>query len=286
MKTSDQDRIDMVSLYLRGESITTIGKRFNVTPQNVFYILIRRKIKMRTSRNRKYFLQENYFDKIENQEQAYILGFLFADGYNDQKSGQISLNLHEKDKQILIDISKILQPDKPLQYIKYVGKKYDNIMNRSNQFRMVIGSRKISNILAKIGCICNKTYTIRLPKLKNKLIRHFVRGYFDGDGSISKGIRKGNEAITITSNVFFIEDLQDLFANKMGFNKTKLYFRFPDNKKIATLIICGGIQVKRFYNFIYKDATLLLERKKKVFEEIMCPKSQEYIIEKCNCIKK
>ena len=53
-----------------------------------------------------YTFDTHFFDEINTQEKAYVLGFLFADGYNYEKRGVVSLSLQEKDKEILDKISK------------------------------------------------------------------------------------------------------------------------------------------------------------------------------------
>jgi hypothetical protein len=65
-----------------------------------------------------------------------------------------------------------------------------------------IYNTKIVSDLYKHGCVNNKTFKIKLPKLREDLIRHFIRGYFDGDGCISL------PNIKILGNEDFISSLQ------------------------------------------------------------------------------
>lgn len=48
---------------------------------------------------RKYSLNESYFEKIDSEEKAYFLGFLFSDGSVSKYS--LNLSLAEVDKEIL-----------------------------------------------------------------------------------------------------------------------------------------------------------------------------------------
>lgn len=51
------------------------------------------------------------------KKKAYILGLLYADGYNDTDRNSVSLGLKETDREVLDKITALMQPTKPLQYI-------------------------------------------------------------------------------------------------------------------------------------------------------------------------
>ena len=220
---------------------------------------------------RTYFLDESYFDVIDNQDKAYFLGFLYADGYNNTKRGSVILSLKEIDLHILEDLNKLLQPTKPLQYIDYKGKQ-----KSTNQYRLVVSSRKISNALVNLGCGNKKTFILKFPNNEQvpfKLIHHFVRGYFDGDGSVNNGKR---EHISVVGTREFLTDLQLLLIQQLNFTATKFITRFPErNNNITSLVYCGVNRCNDFSNWLYKDANLYLNRKKAVFDN--------YKIRRINC---
>ena len=62
---------------------------------------------------RKYPIVEDFFDEINTEEKAYILGLLYADGYNDTNRNSVSLGLKETDREILDKITVLIQPTKP-----------------------------------------------------------------------------------------------------------------------------------------------------------------------------
>lgn len=72
----------------------------------------------RNIRNKRYSIDENYFDNIDNQEKAYFLGFLYSDGYNNTDKGEIVLNLQERDEEILIKFKNLLKYSGKLYYLK------------------------------------------------------------------------------------------------------------------------------------------------------------------------
>lgn len=68
---------------------------------------------------RKYEIDENYFDIIDSEHKAYTLGFLYADGYNNEKKNIVKISLMEDDIDILKQIREPICPNKPLRYYKY-----------------------------------------------------------------------------------------------------------------------------------------------------------------------
>ena len=45
-------------------------------------------------------------------------------------------------------------------------------------------SNKLVSDIEKLGVIENKTLVLTFPELPTELVHHFIRGYFDGDGSV------------------------------------------------------------------------------------------------------
>lgn len=66
-----------------------------------------------------------------------------------------------------------------------IGKEYSRIQ---------ISSKTLTADLLKLGCTPRKSLTLKFPNdgifKSNDLIRHFIRGYFDGDGSVFISMEK------------------------------------------------------------------------------------------------
>jgi hypothetical protein len=139
-------------------------------------------------KKRKYFYNEDFFERIDNEEKAYFLGFLFADGCvinNVEKYRyQVTLKLHTKDKHILEE------------FIKKINGEMDVWTHGQRDICEInLSGKKIVTDLINKGVVPNKTFTITYPIIDEYLERHFLRGYFDGDGCIriSKDKRDGTE---------------------------------------------------------------------------------------------
>ena len=233
---------------------------------------------------RKYPIVEDFFDEINTEEKAYILGLLYADGYNDTNRNSVSLGLKETDREVLDKITVLIQPTKPLQYINTQN---NGFKNSQNQYRLVMESRKISQRLIELGCGKAKTHNLVFPtgtQVPKYLQRHFIRGYFDGDGSVSGDKQK---QLSFVGTIDFLLHLQQILIEELGFSKTKLDQRHKErDNEIRSLRYCGINQCITFRDWLYKDATIYLERKKNIFDSYI---SFERVQRKCSvdgCDKK
>lgn len=232
---------------------------------------------------RKYKLDETYFEEVNTEDKAYFLGLLYADGYNQvtNKGKYISLSLQVSDIHILRDFKKALGSTQKLCLLRAKKKTH------SDQARLQINSKKLCEDLVKLGCIQNKSLMLTFPTfLPKHLIHHFIRGYFDGDGCVWEGkkYRKvfkdstckfgqrertvHNVKFNITGTLHFITGVQNILVSSIGFKKNKLNV----SKAIANCVqleYSGRKQMKRFYDFLYKDYTVFLNRKKSKFESII-----------------
>lgn len=232
---------------------------------------------------RKYKLNESFFEKIDSEEKAYILGFIYADGNNKTQGSGLMFTINAIDVEILEKIKKALNSDAKI------------VITETDEYRLGkrahidFNSRKFSKDLTEKGAPPNKTYKIIFPAFLDKnLIPHFLRGYFDGDGCIWNGKRKKmtvkdssckngfknrivhNVKFTFTSNTNFILGIQNHLVENLGFKRNKIFYRHKENKKIATLEYSGRGNIKKLYDYMYKGATIFLERKFNKFNEILC----------------
>lgn len=226
----------------------------------------------------------NYFKTIDTEEKAYILGFLYADGYNSDK--QVVITQLEQDVDILEKINKALDADNQI-------KRKLQSTNNKTVCRLCYSSIDMCTDLTNLGCFRNKSLACTFPTFLDKsLIRHFIRGYFDGDGCVWIGKRKimtvkdktrpsgfrerivQNVKFTITGNMTFINSLQDELVQMLGFKKTKLNFSKAKNAnnstcdKVCTMEYSGRKQMQSFYNYMYEGASIWGNRKRLKFEEI------------------
>lgn len=264
-----QERYEEIKdMYLNQNiSSTQIAKIMGAKRYQINYILEKNGIaKTFSEARREYGLDEHYFDEIDTPNKAYILGFLYADGYNNDINHTVVLTLHEKDKDTLEKIRKELKCEKPLYHISSVNKKDGKPRELES---LILASKHMSETVKKWGLIPNKTFTLEFPKfLSDNLVSHFIRGYFDGDGCayIEKRVdRQDRLFVSIMSSTKFCCEMQQ-YLEKLGL---KMYVNHPTNKNENNSLIRATkrADVKKIKDYIYKDADLYMERKRKKFEE-------------------
>lgn len=234
----------------------------------------------------KYSLNQNYFEKIDSEDKAYFLGFMYADGYNQEnRSKYISISIQERDREILDNFQYYLDSNYPIKI--YERNKINP--NFSDICSLQVNGKKISEDLRDKGCIQAKSKVLLFPteeQLPKHLYRHFIRGVFDGDGSVWEGkrklmdikdlTRKEGHRIKIIHNVKFnitgtesmMLGIQKILVGELLFKMNKLN-RSKNIENCVQLEYSGRLQMKKFYDFLYSDSNVYLKRKKKKFEEIL-----------------
>jgi hypothetical protein len=129
-----------------------------------------------------YPFNEGFFDSIDTPEKAYWLGFIAADGgVNGLEEGQapvLALNLADRDREHLETFQRVIGRDAP---IRTATSSYG-----TGVARLLIVSRPFVEALMCHGVRPKKSMTIEPWDGPPDLMRHYWRGVFDGDGSISK----------------------------------------------------------------------------------------------------
>jgi len=208
---------------------------------------------------RKYTVNSNYFSIIDTEEKAYWLGVFFADG-NITKEGeckQIRFNTIDKDWLSIF-----------ISAINYSGTYHIETHKKYNKdiYCLTVGDDTLHDDLNTLGCIPNKTKVITFPNISENLIPHFIRGYFDGDGSV--GIYKNasnNNYYTLRSSFCTgSEQFMVQLANKLPCHTKTIQKRKDSNLWVLVFSVKDSI---RLYNYMYKDATVWLHRKRDKFEK-------------------
>lgn len=256
---SEEQKDLVLTLYQDIGFSVDVGKLFGVGHKVITKILEERGVVRTASKNRQYKINENYFDKIDTPNKAYILGFLYADGSNCMSKRTITMSLEEGDRGILDRIRNEIGSERPLEFIDY-SNKHDFGYTYKNQYRLLLFSSHMCKALQSHGMVPNKSLILEFPILDDKLISHFIRGYFDGDGGLYQGKKETNFTLTITSANDFCIRLKEIVKCKVGIN-SNIYDASNRNGITKVFNISGRMQVKSFLDWIYKDADLFLERK-------------------------
>ncbi len=256
---TEEEVQDIIQSYLNGESSVQIGKRYNTTHKPILKLLKKNDIyvdKLARRFHRQYALNEDYFDDIDTQDKAYIFGFLMADGNNNPSKQTISMALQEEDKYILEEMRSKIGSEKPLEFIDY-SNKHDFGYTYKNQWRLNLFSKKFCEVLAEKGIVPGKSSCLQFPTcIPNNLLSHFIRGYFDGNGTICST----STLVSITSTKDFCTSLNNLLWQHLNI-QGRLNEASNHNGITYTYTITKISDVIKFLNWIYNDAHMYLIRK-------------------------
>ena len=194
-----------------------------------------------------YSHNEDYFEVIDTEPKAYWLGFMAADGCvrNCSHSKWIfSINQAVKDVHHIQKFKEAIEATNPIYY-----------QNKTNSaVRLRINSKKTCLDLIDKGIVPNKSLILEPPKnVLQNLIRHWIRGYFDGDGCISiRPKRKGRKRVTILGTNEVCEFISSQIPFNTPISKFQNIYRVRINREKA---------IQWVYQYFYLDSTVFLERK-------------------------
>lgn len=223
-----------------------------------------------------YPCNENFFDEL-NEKSLYWLGFLATDGWvvKHNYTYEISLKLANKDLEHLKLFKEQLESQSPIhdkiekKIAGQDGFKKDEYL--ANQ--ITISSEKIFNRLAEFNIVPQKTHIYRFPKqLKiHPDVRHFIRGCLDGDGWWRTHKNNGKDYVTdirvgMCGTPIFVREMFDIIKDKLDIKSGSYYIR--KSSKTADFEFCAKNDVKKIADYLYRDATIYLERKCQVLNVI------------------
>lgn len=261
---------DIVDLYKKGSPTTEIAKTYGCNHKTILEILSYHDIdrKCPSDARQQYNYPTNTFNYIDTEEKAYWLGFLYADGSIHRN--EVALGLHTQDENHIIKFKLFMEYEAPIKYPK------------PNCCRISITNKSIAEDLIEKGCFRRKSSILKFPtesQVPNHLISHFMRGYFDGDGCLSKHVKRNRYSFSVLGTYEFISRYQDILIETCGCNRTKLGQRHPDRPNNNYTLVYGGRKdIKNILDFLYKDATVYLDRKYNKYLQFINDYSKVYDI--------
>lgn len=197
----------------------------------------------------------DYFETIDTEDKAYWLGFIYADGNINKAKNTLTINLQGRDNGHLAKFNKCIQGNFNVKIFdaNKNGKTY-------SMCQILVYSTKMANDLINQGVVPNKTNVIEFPNIPDNLVNHFIRGYFDGDGTVcERKHKKGPSDLACSftcGSVKFLEVLRSILFQ----NNIKSYL-VPSGDNKCYLSLAGLQNPDVFLKYIYNDATIYLDRK-------------------------
>jgi len=207
---------------------------------------------------------------INTEEKAYLLGILYADGcITDKGNYQKHIRLSLADKEL---VDRLYELFPFFNYESWDFSKYNK--NSVKQFSLRKTCKELYNDLKSHGLQERKSTenrnNIKFPDIPKELWHHFIRGFFDGDGSVYKQKSRPNNirAEICSSSKTFMTELTKIFVHS-GIKFWKLREKQPTGRGKLVMYILEWTKwqdVLELGKFIYKNSTIHLERKKNAFD--------------------
>lgn len=242
------------------------GAQFGMSKSKTKRILTDNGVKIRTNSEaqRKYSLNEKYFD-VESHNMAYILGLFAADGTIRKDSNEIKITLSSIDKEILEKIQLEIGSSRPLREFT-TEKGYQNTT-------LDFCSERMKLKLAEYGVVPNKTTNLIPPiKLNPLFIPDYIRGYFDGDGCITTTgyLNHGIEWKIVSASKEILDYFENYFFEQFGVPKIHIHWRKKEKNKLQLYDLRYSTNFsKQLYDILYTPNALFLQRKKERYEQLI-----------------
>lgn len=241
------------------ESSRSIAKLFGVSKS------VTERLSVYTERKKELIeVDENYFNIINTEDKAYWLGFLYADGYiKKRKSNSYTVELCLAE----IDLEHLKKFKKTLKSNCTIRRKIVKLNNKEFvAYRLCISREKMYNDLINKGCIENKSLVLTFPNSDifedKNLVKHFIRGYVDGDGCIGIYGKNNTPHLSMLGTYDFLNGVLmwlkehgklDTSANVTrctGKGKEKIFQLSLSNRKAMSALF-----------HLYENSNIYLERK-------------------------
>lgn len=227
-----------------------IRRKYGTKPETLIHYL---KI-MNLPYDRKYKKEynRNAFNEIKTEEDAYWLGFITADGYLNEERHFLNIKLGEKDMGHLEKFCHYLNA-KPEEFIVKDKGGSNNLV-----YSVTFNSIELENNLKQYGLQQRKSTKENYYQVQTHLIRHYIRGIFDGDGGFIENNQKNRiDRIQIVGSLNILNSIKEeieqyvVDVNPINVKQKELY----------VLLISGYNKIYKVSHWLYEDSNIYLDRK-------------------------
>lgn len=270
-----QQILELYDLYKNGMTMRELASSRDFSEESIRRWFIEKGLNTKLLWNKPRF-DYTYFHNIDTTRKAYYLGFLFADGSICRNNYRISIFLQDRDSNIIKSFHSDLKSQINIQY----REAFDNTRA---QYGVYFNSKDMYYDLINLGIKDNKSIEgMNFPSIDSNLIPHFIRGFFDGDGTIClrqamyKGRKNGiNRQMKFTCTCkSFIERLsKEIYLGCGALGLIKEISNYSKTKSRTTTIY--NLQywrvedLKSLYTYLYNNSDISLERKRLKMEQAM-----------------
>jgi predicted DNA-binding protein YlxM (UPF0122 family) len=266
-KLSENDKKNIIESYYNDLDLTffEISEKLNISDRAISRVLKESNINTKIL-NRYKINNANYFENINTEFKAYVLGFIYADGFvGDNFDFALCLSdKHDDNYNLLKSFVDELDSTIEIKHGTSTSVNKSGIKNIHGIYALRFVCKEIYKDLIKLGVFPRKSLVINdIPNIPYELMNHFVRGYFDGDGSIcsyldtyDKRIRNNFEVLGTEK---FLLKIQEILVKECDIKKTSLHKTHSEH--ITRIAYKGNKSIKKIREYLYKDATFYFKYK-------------------------
>lgn len=258
-----KDKDILTSLYAEHKSAKKVAEILNVNHKTVAVWMKKYQLETVGSQGaRKNHLNHNFFEEIDSEEKAYWLGFIMADGCvyrgSDANSLRLQINLKGSDVDHLQKFQHAINSSYKIQ---------EKLVKTAPACILKVNSTKMCQDLIRLNVVPRKSLVAVMPEIPANLEKHYIRGYFDGDGCLD--LIRGRLRARISGTKEMLTAIQMILDDIGIFSSL---YDPGKNKNISTLEITRIKDGWRFAEWIYEGSNYYLSRKKELFESLGgCP---------------
>lgn len=257
--------------YNRLGSMQKVADHLNVSVDSVYKYMKLHGVVYKQHYQGIYTCNEEFF-KNDAEQSFYWAGFIAADGSLQKRkySKILKVALSQNDHQHVELFKSSISSNHPIKVYRVKPSKL--VKSESMCSEIQIANNNIYNDLSRFNIIPNKTKTYTFPEwlTNHELVNHFMRGYFDGDGCISKcGLGKNRTVIQKSFSILgtkqFINQYMNILVLKQIVNEVKI----SPHYSVYQLSYSGNNNIRKIHDFLYKNATIWLDRKRTKFQDVV-----------------
>ncbi len=270
---TEKQQEEIVKMYKEGMSLRAIAGKSTISYGTVHRLLQQKGVELRprieavNKTLTRYKHDETFFDVIDTEEKAYWIGFIMADGHIEHPDNTdlyvLHLGLKLSDRGHITKLKASLKSSHQTYSYKLAS--------------LRLHSKGLCKALIRHGVVPRKSYEELVPpQMPDELLRHFWRGYFDGDGSLyiaNNGKRKDGSVrkqwcLNLLGSRSLLESFIDwTWSHRVLVRRPTLH---PTNPNCKTLEVKPRrkTEVIGITRAMYEGAAVYLDRKMEKYLEL------------------
>lgn len=284
---SDSKESLIVREYTEGKTMKELSNLYSLSVYQIRKLLqgngirlrnrseIKKNIDENIGSHRVHSLNEDYF-KTWSSNMSYILGFIYADGYviydEIERKYMLRFGLKTDDVELLLKIREELQYSGEIRLEKTNYQRVDG--SSAQSYILAINSKKLVSSLYDLGLYRNKSLTKQFPDVPKEYLGDFLRGYFDGNGSVDS-IGENIRVRFSSGSIEFLRSIEEILYEH-GLKRRNIYTGKNERKNVHSLEYSSFTETTKIFSIFYKEeSNLKLDRKYKRFKKLMNKKMEE-----------